>query len=70
MNSGLGVCREPGREEGVHTGEQRMEDTQGIRLGTRLAWRASFVLGSSDCREQQDRPHASPEELPVFIVKI
>lgn len=33
-----------------------------LRLGIRVAWRASFVLGSSDCREQLDSPHTSPEE--------
>lgn len=72
VNSMLGgVCREPGRAEGSGgAGELLCKIRHVLQPGTRVAWRASFVLGSSDCWDQQDSPHASPKELPLFIVKI
>lgn len=71
-NSMLGVC------SGNWAGWWRVQAQEnsvcqrpcGSRLGTRVAWRASFVLGSSNCWEQQDSPHTSPKELPLFIIKI
>ena len=41
-----------------------------LQLGIRVAWRASLVRGPSDCWKKQGSRHISPEELPLFIVKI